>query len=102
MGQFRGAQIYVQGQTRYRLNLLARIVQPKPGTILPVGTHPSAMTADELADSLLTEIMLTKYPALSALEAQIKVLEEAASEAIRDSGEKDAQAVPRRERTDGA
>lgn len=60
------------------------------------------MTADELGDSLLNEIMLTKYPALKALEAQMKVLEEAFTESIRDSGEKDAQAVPYRTRTDGA
>lgn len=60
------------------------------------------MTADELGDSLLNEIMLTKYPALKALEAQMKVLEEAFTEAIRDSGIKEAQAVPHRSRTDGA
>jgi hypothetical protein len=77
---FRGAQIYVQGQTRHRLTLLARVVPPVPRG---PGIEATAITADELADSLLNEAMLTKYPALGQLEAQIRTLEESAAEAIR-------------------
>jgi hypothetical protein len=84
---FRGSQIYVQGQTRYRLSLLARVL-PAHRMTGPVGggsyTPPPPKTADELADELLNEAMLTKYPPLAQLEAQIKVLEEAAANAIRE------------------
>lgn len=83
---FRSAQIYVQGQTRYRLNLLARVMHGKPGTILPAGAHPNPITADELADQLLNEAIFSKYPVLGELEKQIKVLEDAAAEAIRRNG----------------
>lgn len=82
---FRGTQIYVQGQTRHRLNLLARVLPGpyKPGQVLPGGVMPpKQLTADELADQLLNEIMDAKYPVLKELEAQIKVLEEKAAEAI--------------------
>lgn len=95
---FRGAQLFVQGQTRYRLTLLARVVPP----VSRGNGEATSMSADELGDSLLNEIMLTKYPRLKELEAQLKVLEEAFSESIRDSGEKDAQAVPHLQRTERA
>lgn len=82
---FRGAQIYIQSQTRYRLNLLARVMQGKPGTILPTGVHPNQVTADELADQLLNEAIFAKYPVLGELEKQIKVLEDKAAETIREA-----------------
>jgi hypothetical protein len=77
---FRGATIYVQGQTRHRLTLLARVV---PAVPRGPGVESTQMTADELADSLLNEAMLTKFPQLGPLEKQIKLLEDAAAESIR-------------------
>jgi hypothetical protein len=81
MSAFRGAQIYIQGQTRHRLNLLARIMPP---VLRGPGAESTPMSADELADSLLNETILTKYPVLGKLETEIRALEEKAAVAIRE------------------
>lgn len=63
----RNDSIYVKWQTRRRLKWIAKITGTRPG--LPAA---EGVTADEVADRLLNEIIEQKYPNIDELERELE------------------------------
>ena len=76
MTTFRGAEIYVQGRTKQRLRWLAKALAPTiPGA--------PALTADQLADQFLNELIEERFPAIKEVETAYNEAEKRLQEALK-------------------
>jgi hypothetical protein len=74
----RSKEIYVAPRTKKRLYWIRQLVNPEPGAVIPVKAGeimPHLATTDEIADSLLNEIIEQKYPNIKILEKRLDALE---------------------------
>lgn len=68
MSQFRSSNIYISGETKRALHLIAKMY-PFP----PTG---SVMTVDEMGDRMLKDAIFTNYPEVTEHIKKVKELED--------------------------
>lgn len=73
---YRGAELYVQPKTKKRLRMIARALGEP-------GDNGNAITADQLGDQYLNELIESRYPQIKDLEQEQEAAEKSFMQSLK-------------------